>query len=498
MTDLVDHLQWWGLRRFDSDSAYFQWQREALSASEITHLNQLVEEKRIAAADVAHEVAFYNFTARPHILPVLYSQRYDYYMALGPLVADRIEGARSVLDFGCGPGILSTFYARQFPDIRFVGIDRSDASVRAAQQRASALGLTNLRFEKVDVEHTTVPGTYDLIVSTHALLQSEADPGIPSATWETFNRPSDQHSQDGFEERTGLCARLDALCRALTPHGRLIMFEKTRQLARRVPFQRALSARGFELLEPPLLLHYLLVEEVADDGPFYVVASRSAVARSGYGVPWEEAPEYRDEDELYRCDNESARSVWERLPDRFDARVESWEVPTRGSVRAERGKAAGALSYLYLSAGNRVIGLLVGGQAAVDAMTQNTEGISAFLQCTKGSSASPPDLAGLPLYENHTVTAQFVWSRLSNREILQTTTLDGPGGRQMHVELGRVPHLRYLYWANTFDQRQLVIVEESRAPILEQYYQEFLDTREAGSTGSFQANRSSLTPGNLA
>jgi hypothetical protein len=34
-----------------------------------------------------------------------------------------------------------------------------------------------------------------------------------------------------------------------------------------------------------------------------------------------------------------------------------------------------------------------------------------------------------------------------------------------------------LYWANTFDQRQVVIVERSRAPMLEQYYQEFLDGR---------------------
>ncbi len=490
MINLVDHLQWWGLRRFDSDPAYFRWQREALSAGEITHLNHLVEEKRIPAAGATQEVAFYDFTARPQILPVLYSQHYDYYMALGPLVADRIEGAHSVLDFGCGPGILTSFYARQFPDIALVGIDRSEPSVRAAQERASALGLKNIRFEQVDVEHRAVPGAYDLIVSTHALLQSEADPGIPSATWETFDRLSDQHSQADFEARTGLCARLDALCRALTPHGRLIVFEKTRQWARRVPFQRAFSARGFEPLESPLLLRYLLVEEVADDGPFYVLARRSTVVGSGQGVPWEETPEYREEDELYRCDNRAARSVWERLPDRFVTHVEFWEVPTFGSVRAERGKAAGGLAYLYLSAGSRVIGILVGGQVAVDAMTQNTDGISAFLQSTNGSSASPTDLAGLPLYENHTVTAQFVWSRLSNREILRTSTLDGLGGRQMHVELGKVPNLSYLYWANTFDQRQLVIVEEARAPILEQYYQEFLDTRKGDSTGSSKANRS--------
>jgi hypothetical protein len=120
-------LAGWGLRQFTSDETYFQWQRETLTPAEITALHRQVEQK--CGGSSADEVSFYDTTAHPNILPVLYSQRYDYYLAIGSRVADRIGGARSILDVGCGVGILTTFYARQHPDKTFVGIDRSTISI---------------------------------------------------------------------------------------------------------------------------------------------------------------------------------------------------------------------------------------------------------------------------------------------------------------------------------------------------------------------------------
>ncbi|MGH7227695.1 MAG: class I SAM-dependent methyltransferase, partial [Nitrospiraceae bacterium] len=374
------------LQRFESDQAYFRWQRDTLPAQDIAELNRLVERKG-ACTGVGEEIAFYDFTAKPHILPVLYSQRYDYYLAVGPLVAERIGGARSILDFGCGIGLLTTFYARQFPDCSFVGMDRSAASVAVAQERAAALGLKNVRFECLDVQQGLLTDTYDLIVATHALLQAEQDLGLPSLNWETFERGKDPGFQSTFEQRTGLSPRLDRLCAALTPEGRFIIFEKTRQLARRVPFQRALAARGLRLLEPPRPIRYLLVEEVADDGPLYVLD----LAPSQVGVAWDEAPE--------------------------------------------------------MDAGN-----------ALD------------LSSLKHKAVAKDE----PLYENHAASAQRIWKQLPGRQVLKETTRQEPDGRQMHVELGTTQDLTYLYFANTFDQRQLVIMESERTSLLEQYYQELL------------------------
>ncbi|MEK7759961.1 MAG: class I SAM-dependent methyltransferase [Nitrospirota bacterium] len=385
---LEAHLAWWGLKQFTSDEAYFQWQRETLSPAEIAALLRNVEQKRRGSS--ADEVSFYDATAGSNILPVLHSQQYDYYLAIGPRVSAHIGKARSiqsVLDVGCGAGILTTFYAREHPDRRFVGIDRSSASIARATEQAKALGLNNVQFECLDLEHMTPTHFSDLVLATHVLVQAEQDPGVPSCSWNTFERAGEREPQADFERRTGIDARLDRLNALLSAQGRMILFEKTRQLARRVPLQRALAARGLGLIERPELIRYRLVEEVADDGPFYVV---------GRGAPeqfhWDDSPE----------------------PD---------------------------------------------------------EGLP-FDRTKLPAGSADPDL---PLYENHWPSAQRVWEQLRDKRLLKETTRQESDGRQLHVELGQAEEGVYLYFANTLDQRQLVLVEPARKAMLESYYQEIVD-----------------------
>lgn len=378
---IADHLARWGLRRFDSDATYDQWQRTALKPDELTTLLRLSEQRRAPGAGAADETAFYDYAATAHVLPVLYSQRYDYYATVGSAVAERIGPARSVLDAGCGIGVLTTFYARQFPQCSFTGVDRSQASIAVAQEQAAALGLTNVRFDCLDVERASPPGSFDCIIATQALLQTEKDPGLPSRSWQTFERGNDRSAQADFERRTGLAGRIDRLCAALAPDGRLIVCEKTRHLARRVPFQRAFTVRGLVLLEPPLPIRYAIVEEGTDDGPLYVLGRTGTLA-------WDESPE------------------------------------------------------------------LVGESVDVAALTRR--------------QANPDE----PLYENHTTSAQQVWTGLPDRRILQETTKQEPDGRQVHLELGESQSLTYLYCANTFDQRQLVIVASEQAQMLIEYFRE--------------------------
>ena len=193
---LHSHLAWWGLRQFTSDETYFQWQRETLSPAEIAALHRQVEQN---VADPLPMRSCSTSHRSPNILPVLYSQQYDYYLAIGSRVADRMSGAQSILDVGCGVGILTTFYARQHPDKAFIGIDRSPASIARAQEQAKALGLTNVQFECLDLDHTTPTRSFDLILTTHALVQAELDPGIPSRRWNTFERTGEAQQQADFE-----------------------------------------------------------------------------------------------------------------------------------------------------------------------------------------------------------------------------------------------------------------------------------------------------------
>jgi len=383
-TTLHDHLSWWGLKHFTSDAKYFAWQRENLSSADLDQLNQQLERKR--AGDRQDEIAFYDLAADPRILPVLYSQRYEYYREIASRVVAHIKEAKTTLDFGCGVGILTTFYARQCPNTQFLGIDRSRRSIALAKQQGHAMNLTNVRFECVDTECEFLSGSYDLVVATHALVQAEQDPGIPSQSWYTFERARDARQQSEFEQRTGIGVRLDRLARALVANGRMCVFEKTRQLARRIPFQRALAARGLHLVEKPEPIRYSLVEEVADDGPLYVLTKGQES-----GIAWDELPE----------------------PD---------------------------------------------------------EGVP-FDRANLKTASTDSDT---PLYENHWPSAQRVWERLEGKGITRESTRQEQNGRQLHVELGTSKQLSYLYCANTFDERQLVIVEPARAVMLETYYQDIV------------------------
>ena len=349
------HLAGWGLRQFTSDESYFQWQRETLSPADIAALHRLVEQKRSGSS--ADEVSFYDATAHPYILPVLYSQQYDYYLTIGARVADRIGETRSILDVGCGVGILTTFYAKQYPDKTVVGIDRSPASIARAQEYAKALGLTNVQFECLDIDHRAPTRSFDVILATHALVQAEQDPGIPSRSWKTFERASESQQQADFERRTGIGTRLDRLIGLLSAQGRMIVCEKTRQLARRIPLQRALAARDLGLIEQPKLIRYRLVEEMTDDGPFYVLG----VGASGQ-LHWDELPEPDkghplDQTELktrstdpdaplYENHWPSAQRVWEQLHDTHLLKESTRQEPDGRQLHVELGQAEEGI-YLY-------------------------------------------------------------------------------------------------------------------------------------------------------
>jgi SAM-dependent methyltransferase len=382
-SSLVAHLKDWGLRHFTSDEDYFTWQREVVSAADLNRLHACIAQKQAPGAGTADETAFYDATAEPSLVPALYSQRYEYYLAVGPRVAARIPPARTVLDFGCGIGVLTTFFAREYPERQFVGIDRSSASIAYARRRAAALRVPNVEFHSVDLDREAIPGRYDLIISTHALLQAEREPGLPSDQWDTFSRSHDQARQVSFEQRTGLIPRLDRLTNSLSPGGRLLLFEKARLLARRIPFQRALAARGLALLEQPEPIRYALVEEVAEDGPFYVLGPTG----TAHGDEWNEQPEEGD--------------------------------PTPLNLDSVRRS---------------------------------------------------PRIGEQPLYENHTAAAQAHWLSLPDRRVAKQFTRQGPAGRQLHAELGTTLDLLYLYVANTFDQRQLILIDPARAGVLETYY----------------------------
>jgi hypothetical protein len=86
-----------------------------------------------------------------------------------------------------------------------------------------------------------------------------------------------------------------------------------------------------------------------------------------------------------------------------------------------------------------------------------------------------------PGYENHLPSAQGIYEALPRKNIQQESTFANGQGREMHIEIGTTNTFCYLYWANTLDQRQLVLMDESGAEMLNEYYQESLETARGSS-----------------
>ncbi|MEX5213542.1 MAG: class I SAM-dependent methyltransferase [Nitrospiraceae bacterium] len=478
---IADHLFWWDLRPFVSDRDYERWQRERLQPADLHQLNLLAEVRRRNPCKAEPDLAFYEFAAQPRIYPVLYSQRFDYYLTIGAAMLPYFERSQHVLDFGCGLGILTTLYARRHPSVLFVGLDRSPGSIAVARERTAALGLKNLTFRLLDPDREPPTGSYDTIVSSHSLFQSEQDPGLPSRSWDTFARKVDPAMQQTFETRTGLGPRLNWLASILDQSGRLLLFEKARHLGRRIVLQRALAARGFALEQPPLPLQYLSVEEPTEDGPLFVLSRHADDARCH---PWDEGPERTDGDHHFICRSAAAESVWSRLPHRRATGSRSLNLPEISSGHLEWGRSD-LLRYLYFTRASGTSGLWVGLPGPDDdlhgslphALTSADSITPDHLERLEASLASrglEDDPSLVPLYENHTAAAQLLWNELAEKLRIKEYDSPLPDGRHLHIELGRSGALSYLYCANTFDQRQLVLVESDRQALLEQYFEELI------------------------
>ena len=473
------HLEGWGLHSFSSEAAYYAWQRRLIPPEQLKGLADLAR-KRQGKEGAKWDLAFYDLAASPDILPVIYSQRYGYYQEIGLAVVQQLltfSHPLSVLDVGCGVGILTTWYASVCPHMTFRGLDRSPQSIVAAKRHTARLNLSNVEFSCCTIPHDRVSGNFDLIIATQALFQSEVDPGLPSQSWGTFERTQDEIAQQAAEERTGLGPRLEGVLSCLKPQGVLLLVEKTLHLGRRVLFQRGLMRRGLSMVQKPRYLHYVNLGETEQEGPLYMV---SRVDRGE--VLWDEMPQSPDIQGLYRCSGKTANLVCSQLES--TAHDESWSMGTRGqSIAGSISRVSGGLIFGCIRVGSSVRGVVVGGSSDEPAIREIFENLKdrastseSFDRLCAEIWPGPVDtdpFEFVPVYENHSPAAQRVWTDLVGRCVIQSETANEEDGRAQHIEFGEFTGgWVYLYWANTYDQRQLVIMEAARKSVLLDYFKE--------------------------
>lgn len=482
--ELTQHLKSWGLRQFSDEASYYQWQNDVLAEQEIAELNRL----GLARGGGAHPDAdkcFYDLSAKSHILPALYSERYDYYLEIGCAITDQIQPAHRVLDFGCGVGILTTFYARCFPYITFIGVDRSPQSIARAREEAAKRGISNVQFGNRHIPEDDLPDSFDLIISTQSLFQAEGNPGLPSLNWKTFDRADDPVQQVQGEIRTGLKDRLDSLSKVLTSDGRMLLCEKAWHLGRRVLLQRALESRGYRLVRKPVFFRYRAIDEMVQEGPLFVVSrdSNPEVWR------WCEAPISEAGESLYKIQGERAEEFVSCMTDARKLQTLSLGRSPQESSTVTFARWRDCLSYGFVKSQSGFRGVILGSwddeevihRYFLRAESWTEDNLNQVMARIWPSSKGLGDEAGLPIYESHTPVAQKVWMALPDRHLTDEATFREEDGREMHIEWGSCGALTFLYWANTYDQRQLVLMPPHRARVLRDYYQESIMEMERNS-----------------
>lgn len=99
--------------------------------------------------------------------------------ALDGVVGKLTTGA-SMVDVGCGGGVMITTLAQAFPNTRCVGYDPSAAAIALATKRATDMGLTNVSFVCAGGEDIPRDSNFDL-VSTFDCMHDMAFPGRTAA-----------------------------------------------------------------------------------------------------------------------------------------------------------------------------------------------------------------------------------------------------------------------------------------------------------------------------
>lgn len=107
-------------------------------------------------------------------------------------VTDRLEQGIAVADIGCGEGHAINLLARAFPRSTFVGYDFSDQAIVTAREETAGWGLTNARFEVLDVARLAEQSAYDLITTFDA-IHDQAHPARVLANIRGALRPDGRY-----------------------------------------------------------------------------------------------------------------------------------------------------------------------------------------------------------------------------------------------------------------------------------------------------------------
>jgi SAM-dependent methyltransferase len=174
-SDLKKHLEFCGLRCLDNDE-YWAWGGEALEKKLNDKTWKKFETLRAIIVDgkanQTQRLAFYDFIADKKIEHILHSMKFNAILESGKKVTQYVDQfhPKSILDFGCNTGLLTSWYAKRNEKISVTGVDISYTSIQSARNLSNKLKLINIDFIEGNYQKK-IKDKFDLIADTQSIYE---------------------------------------------------------------------------------------------------------------------------------------------------------------------------------------------------------------------------------------------------------------------------------------------------------------------------------------
>ena len=132
----------------------------------------------------------------------------DVVVPLVPGLGHRLRAGIDVADVGCGSGHAINVLARAYPRCRLVGYDFSAEAIDRARAEAADWGLSNARFDVLDVADWSEAAAYDLVTAFDA-IHDQAQPGRVLSALARALRPEGTFLMVDIKAATGVDDNLD-------------------------------------------------------------------------------------------------------------------------------------------------------------------------------------------------------------------------------------------------------------------------------------------------
>ena len=237
---IEEYLRYEGLKPFQDPKSYWNWANRALSTRNAKQLIQAMNQR--AGGDTDSEAEFYDFLSKPEVVPVAASFEYGLLIQIASWVEKLLPMHGTIIELGCHTGLLTRYYASTRPDLKFIGIDRSEKAIQLAREKVLEHKITNLEFEVRDISNEPLSDR----IKGDCILTGRVLGGLMSKvlrrrnSWQDYQYPALDPKMDlDVKSVLNLCRKM------ITVDGMILVTERLSGFDRFTRLWQAFQEQGF-------------------------------------------------------------------------------------------------------------------------------------------------------------------------------------------------------------------------------------------------------------